>query len=111
MARSGSGISAIFASTSLSPSALSRARARGRLQLPGALPHRVSFLFREGRLALRGALLAAFGAGLFAGFLAAIRSLLRIRSGRRLMLGSRGRATVTVVFALHCRTDVWSVAS
>ena len=45
MARSDSGISAIFASTSLSSSALAaRAAARGRLQLLGALLHRVSFL-------------------------------------------------------------------
>ncbi len=47
MVRSGSGISAIFASTSLSPSALSLVRARFRLQLLGALLHRGSFLVRE----------------------------------------------------------------
>ena len=47
MTRSGSGISAIFASTSLSPSALLLPAARFRLQLLGALLHRGSFLVRE----------------------------------------------------------------
>jgi hypothetical protein len=49
MARSAFGVSAIFASTALSPSALPArgAAARGRLQLLGALPHRVSFLIRD----------------------------------------------------------------
>src|SRR5207302_6960389 len=48
MARSGSGIAAIFASTALSPSALVRARAAapGGLQLLDALLHRGSFLVR-----------------------------------------------------------------
>src|SRR4051794_7135347 len=58
MARSGSCISAIFASTSLSPAALSLL-ARGGLELSGALLHRGSFLVREsfGRLCgHRGAL-------------------------------------------------------
>ena len=50
MPRSGSGISAIFASTSLSPSALPpRAAARRRLQLLGALLHRGAFLVGEPR--------------------------------------------------------------
>src|SRR5215204_7280247 len=80
MARSGSGISAIFASTSLSPPALS---ARGpRLasafsswaRFLGALLHRGSFLVREslGLLVDRGGALG----GLLRGLLCAHRSLL-----------------------------------
>ena len=67
MARSGSGISAIFASTSLSPSALSLLRARFRLQLLGALLHRGSFLVREslGLLVGRVVLLADFCVSFF----------------------------------------------
>ena len=70
MARSGSGISAIFASTSLSPSALS-CRARFRLQLLGALLHRGSFLGREslGRLAGRGGALGGARGALLRRFL------------------------------------------
>ena len=69
MARSGSGIAAIFASTALSPSALS---ARGPRRPPpsalGALLHRGSFLVREslGRLAVALVLLADFCVPFFA---------------------------------------------
>ena len=47
MARSASGISAIFASTALSSSALFPCAARGGLQLLGAFLHRASLLLRE----------------------------------------------------------------
>src|SRR3984893_17342756 len=47
MARSGSGMSAIFASRSLSPSPLCAGLAPGRLQLLDAFLHRGSFLVRE----------------------------------------------------------------
>jgi len=78
MARSGSGISAIFASTSLSPSALP-ARGRGALplQLLGALPHRGSFLVRESLGRLAGGSLGGLLRARLCRFLSAIAKLLR----------------------------------
>jgi len=80
MARSRPCISAIFASTALSPAALSaRAAARFRLQLFGALLHRSSFLVCESLdfLLIAVVRLADFCVLFFAGFLSAIAKYLR----------------------------------
>ena len=110
LARSGSGISAIFTSRSRSPSALS-CRARFRLQLLGALLHRRSFRVREslGLLVGRGALGGLLRA-LLRGFLSAIAKHLRGRAHRVSMSRAHREIVprqVRARAAWPCRTSAW----